>query len=121
MLRTYKYLLRPDPEQAQQLDFLLEQSRLVYNAALEQRIRLYRETGQGIGYGRQWTHFRDLRREHPETIGQLNASGLQHLLRRLDKAYQAFFRSAAAGELAGFPRFKPRGHFKSLEFTYAPN
>lgn len=38
ILRTYKYLLRPNTEQAKQLDFLLWQSRLVYSAALEQRI-----------------------------------------------------------------------------------
>ena len=53
MLRTYKYLLRPDSEQAARLDFLLWQSRLIYNAALEQRITTYQETGKGLGYGAQ--------------------------------------------------------------------
>ncbi len=65
MLRTYKYLLRPTPEQWNRLDFLLWQSRTVYNAALEQRISTYQQTGQGIGYGAQWTYFRDVRRESP--------------------------------------------------------
>jgi hypothetical protein len=41
MLRTYKYLLRPTPEQEEKLDFLLDQARRVYNAALEQRIAAY--------------------------------------------------------------------------------
>jgi len=41
MLRTYKYLLRPNTEQAEKLDFLFWQSRLIYNAALEQRITTY--------------------------------------------------------------------------------
>ena len=118
MLRTYKYLLRPTTKQAQQLDFLLWQSRLVYNAALEQRIGTYRDTGKGMGYGAQWTHFRDLRRDYPETLGQVNASSLQHLLRRLDKAFAAFFRRQKAGETPGFPRFKSRSLFKSLEYTY---
>jgi len=45
MLRTYKYLLRPTPEQAEKLDFLLAQARRVYNAALEQRITAYQEAG----------------------------------------------------------------------------
>jgi ribonuclease BN (tRNA processing enzyme) len=62
MLRTYKYLLRPTTEQSQKLDYLLWQSRLVYNAALEQRIGTYHATGKGIGYGTQWAHFRDVRR-----------------------------------------------------------
>jgi putative transposase len=53
MIRTYKYLLRPTPQQAQDLDFLLWQSRLIYNAALEQRITTYRETGKGTTYLKQ--------------------------------------------------------------------
>lgn len=112
MLRTYKYLLRPKNEQVKRLDFLLWQSRLVYNAALEQRMTTYQETGKGIGYGVQWAHFRDVRRNNPDTLGQVNASSLQHLLRRLDKAFAAFFRRLKSGEKPGFPRFK------SMEYTY---
>lgn len=118
MFRTYKYLLRPKDEQAKQLDYLLWQSRLVYNLALEQHITTYRETGKGIGYTAQWSHFRDMRRENPETLGQINASSLQHLLRRLDRSFAAFFRRLRAGEKPGFPRFKSRSRFHSIEYTY---
>ncbi len=45
MLRTDKYLFRTNTEQERQLDFLLWRSRVVYNAALEQRITTYQETG----------------------------------------------------------------------------
>ena len=96
MLRTYKYLLRPDPEQAKQLDFLLWQSRLVTMPPSSSGFH-YQETGKGISYGAQWTHFRDLRRDNPDTLGQVNASSLQHLLRRLDKSFAAFFRRLKAG------------------------
>jgi putative transposase len=118
MLRTYKYLLRPSREQLEKLDFLLWQSRLVYNLALEQRVTTYRETGKGIGYRAQWSHFRDVRRDHPDTLRQINASSLQHLLRRLDKSFSAFFRRLRAGEKTGFPRFKSRSRFHSIEYTY---
>ena len=118
MLRTYKYLLRPSDDQARALDLLLWQSRRIYNAALEQRITVYRETGKGIGYQAQWRYFRDLRHANPDTCGLLNASSLQQLLRRLDKGFQAFVRRAKAGETAGFPRFKGRKRFKSIEYTY---
>ena len=118
MLRTYKYLLRPNTEQVRRLDFLLWQSRLVYNAALEQRITTYQETGTGVGYGAQWAHFRDLRHANPDTLGKLNASSMQQLLRRLDKSFAAFFRRLKAGEKPGFPRFKARNRFKSIEYTY---
>jgi len=118
MLRTYKYLLHPKDEQTKQLDFLLWQSRLVYNLALEQRITTYRETGKGIGYRAQWSHFRDMRRENPEMLGQINSSSLQHLLRRLDKSFAAFFRQLKAREKPGYPRFKSRNRFHSIEYTY---
>jgi putative transposase len=118
MLRTYKYLLRPTLEQEQKLDFLLDQARGVYNAALEQRIAAYQETGKGIHYPAQWTTFRDLRRVEKDTLGQLNASALQQTLRKLDKAFAAFFRRVKSGDQPGFPRFKSRERFHSLEFTY---
>ena len=79
---------------------------------------LYQQTGKGIRYGEQWAHFRDIRHESPDTLGHLNASSLQHLLRRLDKSFTAFFRRLKAGEKPGFPRFKNRKRFKSLEYTY---
>ncbi len=118
MIRTYKYLLRPNPEQVQALDFLLWQSRRIYNATLEQRITTYRDTGKGIGYGAQWAHFRDMRHENPDTFGKLNATSLQQLLRRLDKGFTAFFRRVRAGETPGFPRYKSRNRFKSIEYSY---
>ncbi len=118
MIRTYKYLLRPNQEQVQSLDFQLWQSRRIYNAALEQRIATYKETGKGMGYDAQWTHFRDVRHDNPETFGKLNASSVQQLLRRLDKAFSAFFRRIKAGEAPGFPRYKGRNRFKSIEYTY---
>lgn len=119
MIRTYKYRLYPTNVQARTLDFLLWQSRNLYNAALEQRIATYKETGKGIRYPQQWAHFRDLRNANPDTFGHLNATSVQQLLRRLDKAFTAFFRRLKAGETPGFPRFKGRDRFNSLEYRYA--
>jgi len=118
MLRTYKYLLRPTVEQERGLEYLLGHARLIYNAALEQRITTYKDTGKGISYNAQWAHFRDLRNAQADMLGQLNASALQHNLRRLDKSFAAFFRRIKAGEKPGFPRFKNPNRFHSLEFTY---
>jgi len=118
MIRTYKYLLRPTQQQNQALDYLLLQSRHIYNAALEQRIQTFRETGKGITYNAQWAHFRDLRNANPETFGLLNAASMQQLLRRLEKAFRAFFRRVRAGQTPGYPRFKGRNRFKSIEYTY---
>ncbi len=118
LIRTYKYLLRPTPEQERSLDFLLWQSRNVYNMALEQRITTYRETTHGISYKEQWEHFREVRHAEVDTLGKLNASSLQQLLRRQDKSFSAFFRRMKAGETPGYPRFKNKDRFKSIEYTY---
>ena len=119
MKRTFQYRLYPSRTQAEALDFLLWQTRNVYNAGLEQRINTYKETGKGIGYTAQWTHFRDERHANPETLGKLNATSVQQTLRRLDKTFSAFFRRVKAGEKPGFPRFKGRSFFCSMEYTYS--
>lgn len=118
MIRTYKYRLRPNRAQTTVLDRLFWQARSLYNAALEQRITTYQEAGKGISYPAQWAHFRDQRNNHPAVYGMLNATSVQQLLRRLDKAFSAFFRRLKAGEAPGFPRFKGRHRFKSIEYRY---
>ena len=118
MIHTCKYLLYPRKQEAEMLDYLLAMSRNAYNKALEQRISIYKETGAGVTYRTQWTWFRDLRRADPDGLGLLNATCLQQTLRRLDKAYKAFFRRVKAGGATGFPRFKGYHRWKSIEFTY---
>jgi putative transposase len=118
VIRTYKYRLYPTNTQDRALDFLLWQGRTVYNAALEQRITADKERGESLTYAQQWAHFRDLRHTLPDTLGKLNATAIQQLLRRLDKAFTAFFRRLKAGQTPGFPRFKSRDRFHSLEFKH---
>ena len=118
MIRTFKYRLRPNRQQSQQLDALFWQARKLYNAALEQRISVYQETGKGINYPAQWAHFRDERNNNPAIFGMLNATSVQQMLRRLDKSFSAFFRRLKAGDTPGFPRFKGRDRFKSIEYRY---
>jgi len=48
LIRTYRYRLYPTSAQTRALDFLLWQGRTLYNAALEQRITVYKETGKGV-------------------------------------------------------------------------
>ena len=57
-------------------------------------------------------------RTFDEDAAWLNYSSIQQTLRRLDKAFQAFFRRVKAGEEAGYPRFKGKGWFKSVCYVY---
>jgi len=118
VILSYKYRLYPNRAQREMLDRTLDMHRWVYNAALEQRITAYKESGESVRYVQQWAYFRDLRHENPNTLGALNASSMQHTMRKLDKAFRAFFKRAKNGEKAGFPRFKSWKRFKSFEYTY---
>src|SRR5690606_19232447 len=53
-----------------------------------------------------------------EDFARWNYSAAQQLLRRVDKAFKAFFRRIKAGEKPGFPRFKSRSRFCSVEYRF---
>jgi putative transposase len=116
LTRTYQYRLYPRKAERQALDRLLEQSREVYNAALAQCKTAYAATGKHQSAISQWPYFREWRNTFDDLL--LNASSMQHLLRRLDKAYSAFFERIKVGEKAGQPRFKPSQRLTSIEYTY---
>ena len=48
----------------------------------------------------------------------LHSDVLQDALRRLDKAYKAFFRRVKTGDKPGFPRFKGEGRYRSMTFSH---
>jgi putative transposase len=89
----------------------LDDARAVYNAALEQRISLYRYAGKSISYVEQSREL-TAARELPEVKACLR-SIQQDALERLDEAFKAFFKRAAKGQ-AGFPRFKGRDRFHTF-------
>lgn len=112
---TYEYRLYPRKAEIKTLETMLEQGREVYNAALQQCKSVYETTKKHQSGLSQWDYFREWRKQSGIL---LNASSLQHLLRRVDKAYSGFFRRLKAGETPGHPRFKPALRFNSLEYTY---
>ena len=118
MNRSYKYRLYPTKEQTNSLDFLTEQGRLLYNAALQERKDSWRFQKVSINYYYQADQLKEIRRDDPDGIGKLNYSACQQVLRRLDKAFVSFFRRCKQGQAPGFPRFKGAGWFSSLEFRY---
>ena len=117
MLRTYKYRLYPNKHQGQTLDHLLETHRTVYNDALHERREAWMRCGISVSYGTQAAQIKDVRAFDPD-VALCNYSSLQHTMRRLDKAFRAFFRRVKAGQKAGYPRFRGKSRFDSFEYTY---
>src|SRR5262249_4976008 len=116
MRRTYKYKLKPTPEQERELARVLRGCRVLYNTALEQRITWWRR-GQGRSASRyqQEAELKDIRAAFPD-YAAIHSHVLQDVLARLDRAYQNFFQRLTAGEHPGFPRFQGTNRYHS--FTY---
>ncbi|MEO3828335.1 transposase [Actinomadura sp. B10D3] len=114
MRRAYKFLLRPTARQAGALAACLEEHRQLYNAALEHRRIAYRKAGVTIRYGDQSADLKHIRGDDPGGQGRWSFCSQQATLRRLDKAFAAFFRRLKAGQKPGFPRFKGKGWFDTV-------
>jgi putative transposase len=95
---------------------MLEDHRQLYNGALEHRKAAYRMAGVPIRYGEQSADLKHIRRGDPDGQGRWSFCSQQATLRRLDKAFAAFFRRVKAGEKPGYPRFKGRGWFDTVEW-----
>ncbi|HEV2458164.1 MAG TPA: transposase [Ktedonobacterales bacterium] len=113
--KTFKYKLKPTPEQERELGRVLMLCRQLYNTALEQRITAWQRGYVSVSRYEQEAELKAIRAEFPEYAG-IHSHLLQDVLARLDKTYQAFFRRIQRGEKAGFPRFKPALRYTS--FTY---
>jgi putative transposase len=103
--RKVTYRLYPNTQQTERLLEMLVLHQRVYNAALEDRIRSYREGKKSLSFADQCKTLTQWRHAYKELTG-LNAQSLQVTLKRIDLAFQAFFRRVQNSEPAGFPRFK---------------
>ncbi len=115
MRKAYKYRLYPNRSQAQALDAVLEQHRRLYNLALRERRDVYEAEERSFSYGEQSGRFKETRRVLP-SFATLNFSSAQATLRRLDKAFKAFFRRVKSGDVPGYPRYKPEDRFRTVEY-----
>lgn len=114
--KTFKYKLEPTPVQAALLDTTVWRCRTLYNVALEQRKTWWqRGEGRSATYYQQANELPDLKAAVP-AFAEVHSQVLQDVLKRLDRAFQAFFRRLNDGQTPGYPRFQGRGRFHS--FTY---
>ncbi|MCM8738637.1 helix-turn-helix domain-containing protein [Azospirillum sp. A1-3] len=103
-LLSYKYRLYPTQAQVAGMEAMLGAFCDLYNAALQQRIEAYRRRRKTLRYTDQAGELKAVRAAD-ERLAGYSFSAQQQVLRRLDKAFQAFFRRLKAKGKAGFPRF----------------
>jgi putative transposase len=102
--RKVTYRLYPNAAQEKRLHEMLIIHQRIYNEALEARIKAYRDDKCTLSFADQCKTL-TVWRKKPH-LSEINAQSLQVTLKRLDLAFQAFFRRVKLGQTPGFPRFK---------------
>jgi len=92
---------------------LAEACRL-YNAAVQERRDAYRISHKSINYCDQANQLKEIRAEGDLELANFSCS--QDVLRRVDKAFNAFFDRVKNGQKPGYPRFRGASRYDSITF-----
>ena len=119
-MKTYRFRIYPTDAQIDMLNSTLELCRQLYNAMLQQRIYAFR-SGMRVSYNSQQDELPELKNAFPE-YRSIHSQVLQDVARRLDKAFDSFFRrirerNNGKNIKAGFPRFKSKDRYSSITYT----
>ena len=114
--RAYRYRIYPTARQRLAMEAQLSFACELYNAALEQRRDAWRRGRHTVTLSEQ---FRDLTDVRAAGIGPvaMNCTAMRDPMRRLDRAFEAFFRRLKAGVKPGYPRFRSARRYDSLTWA----
>ena len=102
----------------QRLETTLALCAELYNAALQERRDAWKLQRHTVRYPDQSAALTEIRGELPEWSA-LDVTVGRGVLRRVDRAFGAFFRRARNSERPGYPRFKPRRRYRTIELSEA--
>jgi putative transposase len=117
MLRTFQFRLRPNAAQTAMLERVLADNCETYNAALQERRDAWKLERKSITFYDQCRELTELRKD--TTFQWIGADVQRDAIRRVDRAFKAFFRRCKAGEKPGYPRFRSWRRYDS--FTTGSN
>jgi putative transposase len=115
MRKAFRYRIYPTKRQERVLEHTLDLCRELYNSALTERTEAYKLTGKSITYTQQQNQLPEIKKIRSD-LNEVHSQVLQDALRRLDKAFDAFFERCKKGETPGYPRYKNKTRYHS--FTY---
>jgi putative transposase len=114
--RAYVFRLQPTARQHVALAACVEAHRELYNAALQERRDGWSHASKTrVSYGDQSAQLTGMRAVRSDQA-VWSFSSQQATLRRLNKGFAGFFRRVKAGQTAGYPRFKGKDRFDSVEW-----
>lgn len=101
-----------------QLDAVLAECAILYNAAIQEWRDAYKSAGVSVNIFHQNKEFTAVRAA--DTFwGDISTLVGRGVLRRAENARQAFYRRVKAGEKPGFPRFKSRRRWRTIHLAGA--
>lgn len=112
--RSHEVRLYPTKAQERALVRQLGLHRQLYNAALEERREAWRMARVSIYYEAQAAQLKEIRRLDSD-FAKLNHSAAARTLKRASRAFDAYFARLSRGERPGYPRFKGRVRFNSID------
>ena len=124
---SFKYRLLPTKAQETRLCATVETCRHLYNRFLAERKEAFEATGTAPNYYAQKARLPEWKADNEYLPGgvrlcEVHSQVLQDVCKRVDLAFQAFFRRVKAGEnrgerlRAGYPRFKGTSWYDSFTF-----
>lgn len=114
-VKSYKYKLRISKKIEDSFNRTLAVCCDLYNAGLQERRNAYKLERKSISYSQQCIELTDVR-EADADVANIYSQITQDALRRLNKAFLAFFRRVKTKQTAGYPRFRSKSRYNS--FTY---
>jgi putative transposase len=120
LMKTFHYRLYPTKEQQRLLERQLEECRWLWNALLAERKQAWDERHETVNYYDQQNALPSLKAGVRPSLQEVHSQVLQDVARRLQRAFDAFFRRLKVGETPGYPRFRGPGRYDSLTFPQVP-
>jgi putative transposase len=117
--KSFKYRLYPTRSQRGVLRHWLDASRWVYNKTLEIRKDTWEAAEEALSLY-DTNLLLTVWKKKRLWLRSVDAQVLQNAQRRVDLAFQAFFRRAKTGEAPGYPRFRGRDRYDSFCFPQYP-
>ncbi len=116
MKRSYKLRAYPTKPQQGRANRLLAAHCELYNAALEERIEAWQRCRVSVNYGTQSAQLKEIRRDdcRPD-MAEWSFTAQQQTLRRLKRSFDGFYRRCKTGQTPGFPRFRSRARFDTVD------
>jgi len=112
MNKSFQYRLYPTPKQEILLAKSFGCNRLVWNMALDKRMRFYQETKQSTSWINLANELVELKKQPKyQFLKEVNSQTYQQTLKHQDKAFKSFFQNH---KQFGFPQFKSRKNRQSI-------